>query len=283
MSASSTSDFAQIQIDTITIGDRSREVDMVWVNALAAMFKTGEMLNPVTIWRDAEDRIQLIAGAHRIAAQKLNGETHIAAKWSQATSMAEAKILEITENIGRRELNALDRAQHLSDLKDAHEELYPEARRGGDKQTAGAREKLNEIISFSSDAAETLGISERSIQMAVAMWAGLTDATKVTASGTWLADHQAGLMQLAKQTPTVQAKALALIFPPNGGQPKAANVPDALYILENGRVLSSVEKRFSGLNRTFGALADEELDAVLTVHEERIMAWVKRRLDGERS
>jgi ParB family chromosome partitioning protein len=283
MSASSTSDFAQIQIDTITIGGRSREVDMVWVNALAAMFKTGEMLNPVTIWRDTEDRIHLIAGAHRIAAQKLNGETYIAAKWSQATSMAEAKILEITENIGRRELNALDRAQHLSDLKDAYEELHPEAKRGGDKQSAEAREKLTEIISFSSDAAETLGLSDRAIRMSVAMWVGLTEATKVAASGTWLADHQAGLMQLAKQTPTVQAKAIALIFPPNGGQPKAANVPDALYILENGRVLSSVEKRFSGLNRTFGALADEELDAVLTVHEERIMAWVQRRLDGERS
>lgn len=283
MNTSATPEFAIIQIDTITIGNRSRDVDMVWVLALAAMFKTGEMLNPVTIWRDAEGRIHLIAGAHRIAAQKHNGETFIAAKWSQATSMAEAKILEITENIGRRELSALDRAQHLSDLKGAYEELNPEAKRGGDVKSQDAQENQKEIISFRSEAAKTLGMSERAINMAVAMWTGLTDATKVTASGTWLADHQAGLMQLAKQTPTIQAKALALIWPPNGGQPKAANVPDALYILENGRVLNSVEKKFSGLNRVFGALADEELDAVLAVHEERIMAWVERRLGGDKS
>jgi ParB family chromosome partitioning protein len=283
MNTSPTTEFVMIQIDTITIGDRSRNVDAVWVSALAAMFKTGEMLNPVTIWRDAKGRIHLIAGAHRIAAQKHNGETFIAAKWSKATSMAEAKILEITENIGRRELNALDRAQHLSELKDAYEELHPEAKRGGDVKSLEAREKQNGIIPFSSDVAETIGLSSSAITKAVAMWAGLTDATKVTASGTWLADHQAGLMLLAKQTPTIQAKALALIFPPHGGQPKAANVPDAIYIMENGRVLNSVEKKFSSLNRSFGALADEELDAVLTVHEERIMAWVERRLGGDKS
>jgi ParB family chromosome partitioning protein len=275
-------DFAMISIDTILIEDRSRDVSPVWVDALAAMFRDSEMLHPIILWESSEGP-RLVAGAHRIAAQQQNGKTHIAAKWSQAKSLAEAKVLEITENIGRRELSALDRAQHLFDLKEAYEALRPEAKAGGDNgnQHTGGKSRQNEIISFCQDTADKIGLSDRAIQLAVAMWKGLSTASKSTAKSTWLADHQAGLMQLAKQTTTVQAKALALIWPPNGKQAKATNVADALFILENGRAFTSVEKRFSGLNRTIGSLADEELDAVLTVHEERIMAWVERRIGGD--
>jgi len=70
-----------------------------------------------------------------------NGETHIAVKWSQATTLADAKILEISENIGRRELSALDRAQHLFDLKEAYEVLHPETKKGwGSRQSAHRRQ-----------------------------------------------------------------------------------------------------------------------------------------------
>lgn len=273
-------DIVLIDIDSIIIEDRSRDVDPDWAAALAVIFKTGEMLHPVSLWA-SERGPRLVAGAHRIAAHLINGEAQIAARWSKAATFAEAKILEITENIARRELSALDRAHHLSDLKDAYEEAHPEAKRGGDKQTAEAREKLTEIISFSSDAADKVGLSDRAIRMSVAMWKGLTDTTKLMARGTWLADHQAGLMQLSKVSPSIQAKAIALMFPIRG-EPEACNVADALYILENGRVLNAVEKRFSGLNKTLKSLADEELDAVLAANEERIMQWVERRIGGQK-
>lgn len=273
-------DFEMIEIDSILIEDRSRDVDPIWVDALATMFREGEMLNPVTLWRSAEGP-RLVAGAHRIAAQQQNGQTHIAVKWSQATSLAQAKVLEITENIGRRELSAMDRAQHLFDLKEAYEALHPETRAG----VAGAKAKhgdANEIISFADDTAETIGLSPRAIQLAVAMWKGLSAASKATVKGTWLADHQAGLMALSKQTAGVQKKILGMIFPPQNKPAQATNVADALYIIENGRLLNSVEKRFAGINKTIGSLRDEELDAVLVANEERIMAWVERRLGGSK-
>ena len=269
-----------VDIDTILIEHRSRDTDQAWVEALAAMIRETGMLHPVVLWRSDEGP-RLVAGAHRIAAQKLNGETQIAATWSNATSLAQAKVLEITENIGRRELSALDRAQHLFDLKEAYEALHPEVKAG----VAGAKARhgdATEIISFADDAAETLGLSQRSIQLAVALWKGLSPTSKSTIKGTWLADHQAGLMQLSKQTAGVQKKALALIFPPKARQPQATSVADALYILENGRLLNSVEKRFLGLNKTIQNLADEELDAVLASNEERIMAWVQRRIGGDK-
>jgi hypothetical protein len=55
-------------------------------------------------------------------------------------------------------MNALDRAQHLSDLKDAYEEWYPEAKRGGDVKSKETRKNLNGIIPLSSDVAGTIGI-----------------------------------------------------------------------------------------------------------------------------
>jgi len=272
-------DIVMIDIDSIIIEDRSRDVDPDWAAALAVIFKNGEMLHPVSLWQ-SERGPRLVAGAHRIAAHVINGETQIAARWSKAATFAEAKILEITENIARRELSALDRAHHLSDLKDAYEEAHPETKAG----VAGALAKhgsANGIIPFVSDAAEKVGLSESAITKAVAMWKGLTDTTKLMARGTWLADHQAGLMQLSKVSPTIQGKAIALMFPMRG-EPEASNVADALFILENGRVLNAVEKRFSGLNKTLKSLADEELDAVLAANEERIMQWVERRIGGDK-
>lgn len=272
--------FEMVEIESILIEDRSREADPVWVDALATMFREGELLNPVTLWK-SEEGPRLVAGLHRVEAFKQNGETHIPVKWSGATSFAEAKVLEITENIGRRELSAMDRAQHLFDLKEAYEALHPETKAG----VAGAKAKhgdANEIISFAADTAETIGLSPRAIQLAVAMWKGLSSASKATVKGTWLADHQAGLMALSKQTPAVQKKVLGMIFPPKNKPAQATNVADALYIIENGRLLNSVEKRFAGLNKAIGGLADEELDAVLVANEERIMAWVERRIGGSK-
>jgi len=127
-----------------------------------------------------------------------------------------------------------------------------------------------------------IGMSDSAVTKAVALWKGLSKASKSTAKGTWLADHQAGLMALAKEDAKTQAKALALILPPEGKQPKATNVADALYTLENGRVLNSVEKRFAGINKTLKSLGDKELDAVLIANEERIMEWVERRIGGSK-
>ncbi|MCH2165985.1 MAG: hypothetical protein MK098_15270, partial [Marinovum sp.] len=139
----------------------------------------------------------------------------------------------------------------------------------------------SEIFSFSQDAAEKVGVSPRAIQLAVALWKGLSASSKAKIRGTWLAAHQSGLTALAKEKAATQAKVLAMIFPPEGKQPKATSVADALFILENGRLYTSVERRFANINKTISDLRDEELDAVLLAHEERIMEWVKRRMDGE--
>lgn len=267
-----------IEISSILIEGRSRDVDEGWAQALAAMFKADEMLHPITIFQ-GEDGPRLVAGAHRIAAHVINGETHISANWSNAETVADAKVLEIMENIGRHELTALDRAQHLFDLKHAYEAKYPETKNGA-QGGRGAQTNENGIVPFSKDTVEKTGLSDSSITKAVAMWNGLSDVSISIIKGTWLADHQAGLMVLAKEEHKVQSKVLEMIFPTDGKPARALNVPDALFILEGNRAMTSIEKKFLGIKRTLKALKDEEFDAVMVSHEERIMAWVERRIGG---
>lgn len=269
-----------IEISTIIIEGRSRDVDEGWAQALAAMFKTSEMLNPITIWQ-GEDGPRLVAGAHRIAAHVINSETHIAARWSKAETLADAKVLEIMENIGRHELTALDRAQHLFDLKQAYEAKHPETKNGAQGGVGGKRNET-EIISFSLDTAEKVGLSDRAIRMAVALWTGLSPASISIIKGTWLADHQAGLMALAKEDHKVQAKVLKMMFPTDGKPVLAMNVPDAL-ILATGKTLETThQKQFAAADRVFNSFSDEDFAALLLSHEARIMAWVESRIGGDK-
>lgn len=275
---STTHTIEMIEISSILIEGRSRDVDEGWAQALATMFSAGEMLNPITIWQ-GEDGPRLVAGAHRIAAHVINGETHIAAIWSKAQTLADAKVLKIMENIGRHELTALDRAQHLFDLKHAYEAKYPETKNGA-QGGRGAQTNENGIVPFSKDTAEKTGLSDSSITKAVAMWNGLSDVSISIIKGTWLADHQAGLLVLAKEEHKQQAKALEMIFPTDGKPARALNVPDALILAAGKRLETTHQKQFAAADRVFSSFNDEDSAVLLLSHEARIMAWVESRIGG---
>ena len=54
-------------------------------------------------------------------------------------------------------------------------------------------------------------------------------------------------------------------------------MPDALYILEHGRLLDSRESRFDRVLKVTRALKPKELEMVFEAHEKEIIAWVKAR------
>ncbi|WP_234894760.1 ParB N-terminal domain-containing protein [Agrobacterium vitis] len=286
--------------------DRARGLDEAWAEALAGMIAERGLINPITV-RIVEGRKRLVTGLHRHAAFVRLERGAIPARISEAATDDEARLEEVMENLGRNELKVLDRCHHLYELKQVYERLHPETKAG----TAGAMAKhgaANEIFAFAADTAEKIGLSRRSIEIAVKIWKDLTVASRQRCAGTWLADHQAGLKQLAEQTPAQQAKVLDLLL---ANPPRATNVPDALTILENGRVLTHVEKKVAAVNKTleklpapvaekvaathidarlaelqksiatlskfFGGLKDDELDQVVEDHEERIIASLKRR------
>lgn len=295
--------FQYIRLSDIDIPeDRARDLDNDWAQALASMIAAQGLINPITV-RMVDGRLRLVAGFHRYTAFTLLEWETIPARISDAATDDDARLEEVMENLGRNELKALDRCHHLFELKQVYERLHPEAKNGANGGVGGKRNE-NEIFAFSLDVAEKIGLSRRSIELAVKIWKDLAAISRQRCAGTWLAGHQAGLKLLSEQSHIDQTKALDLLF---SNPPKATNVPDALAIIANGDVKTATEKKVETvkntlkalpeavvasvvderlaamresidvLNKVLGKLEDDELDKVVEQNETRIVASLQRR------
>ncbi len=198
-----------VSLDLIDVGERLRNVDDDWVAFLAdSMAERGQM-QPIEVRAASNGRFTLTAGAHRLSAARLNGWAEIEAKVVNATDL-EAEIREIDENLFRRDLNALDRASHLARRQEIYLELYPETTRG--KTGANIRWMRATELSFASEVAKKLGVSQRDIQRSMARYAKIAPDVREKIVGTWISDHGVTLDALVKLGPSDQRKAITLML-----------------------------------------------------------------------
>jgi ParB family transcriptional regulator, chromosome partitioning protein len=170
------SEYLELPLASIEVGaGRARNLDPAWIEGLAGSIQEQGLLQPIVV-RKIGVGYRLVAGHHRLEAYRHLGYGQIAAvlldvEADDADSEDAARLAEIMENLGRYELIALDRCQHLFELKQIWERMYPETRAGvaGGKARQGS---ANEIFSFATATAEKIGLSQRSIQIAVKIWAG---------------------------------------------------------------------------------------------------------------
>lgn len=218
-----------IPISGIDTAFRLRPVDDGYVALLAENIReTGRLRQPVEVRTAKAGGYRLIAGAHRLAAcLRLEWPT-IPAFVFEATD-DEARLAEIDENLVRHELNPLDRATFLFERKTIYERLNPDAKAGvaGGKARQGS---ANEIVSFARDTAERVGLTDRTIQLAVKIATGLAPDVKAAVAGTEIARTQAELLALAKLGPSEQRSVLGMLL---GDEPKAKSVREALAALTN--------------------------------------------------
>lgn len=256
--------------------DRVRSVSADRVDVLSFDIAANGLLHPIGLVAEDDDRFTLLFGAHRLRAVEKAGEREIDARVvdRRLVTPQQLRVWEIMENLNHEGLTALERAESLAALKVLHEELYPEAKHGGDRKskTAKKRKNQNEIFSFSSEAAERTGLSRRAIEIAVAMVASLDAGVKARVRRTWLEDHQAGLRQLSAQQPEMQHKICDLLF---AAPPEAANVADALVLATGKRLKTPAEKLLEGVLDKFARLTDRDRRAILDAHEDEIRAYAK--------
>tara|TARA_R110002072_G_scaffold302699_1_gene487408 strand:+ start:2226 stop:3014 length:789 start_codon:yes stop_codon:yes gene_type:complete len=160
----SKSEFKTLLTSEIDCADRLRELDQNYVEAIAQNITDHGLQNPVLV-NQTKDGFKLIAGGHRIAAIKHLERTAIDCRIYKNLSDADALLMEIDENLIRNELNPIDRAINLNARKEIYEELYPEAKQGGDRKSKSKDQ--NEMLSFSDATAEKIGINKRTIERAV--------------------------------------------------------------------------------------------------------------------
>lgn len=195
-----------IPLDRIEVGERLRAVDGDYVALIAESLAERGLDTPIIVTgAGADGRHTLIAGGHRVAAARLAGWTDIPAKVVEADEL-QAKLIEIDENLIRRELSALDRAVFLAERKRIYEALHPETAHGKARKSKGS-EKTTSLSSFagtfSKATAQKLGVDERTIQRAVARAAIPADVRAMIA-GLPIADSGAELDKLAALKPDLQ-------------------------------------------------------------------------------
>ncbi len=122
----------------------------------------------------------------------------------------DSQLAEIDENLMRNELKVLERSEQLERRKRLYEVKHPETKHGASGGRGNAKTKENETrklrVSFSKDTAVKTNQHEatirRDVQIANKIPKGVRDAIRSTPA----ADHQDGLLKLARLPKETQVK-----------------------------------------------------------------------------
>jgi ParB family chromosome partitioning protein len=154
------------------------------------------LINPITVTPDC----LLIAGLHRLEACRSLGWTEIPIRVLEMGEVEE-RLVELDENLARRELTVLERGEFLVQRKAYYEALHPETRRG----TAGGLAKalkaaggtVGGVPSFADAVARSTRYSRRTVQSEVAIIHAMPSDVREKLRGTVIEDRKSDLMRLA--------------------------------------------------------------------------------------
>lgn len=189
-----------VNIDEIIVKNRKRSLQDI--SELKESIRELGLLNPITINSD----MTLIAGHHRLQACKgLNCHT-ISAIIIDANEI-KAELMEIDENIIRRDLTALERAEQLKRRKEIYEKLYPHSNESRNQYTA-KRNNFAEQKTFTEDTAQKTGKSQRAIQQDIQIANNISEEVKEEIKRIGLDNKKTALLQIAK-APVEEQKEIA--------------------------------------------------------------------------
>lgn len=148
-------EITRMKVGDITIGER-RRTEMGDIAGLAASIQEYGLLHPIIV----DDDGVLIAGGRRLAAmQKLGFEDVPVRRW-QTLGDDDRRIIELEENLQRKDLTAYERSRNLTELAEAAAKVLPQS----SKTTHGGRPPKNDVPL--ADVAEHVGVPRATIQKA---------------------------------------------------------------------------------------------------------------------
>lgn len=153
----------QLPIDSIKVKEGRRPVDQNKVRELAESMKQVGLMNSVTVNTDLE----LIAGAHRLAAAQLLGWEEIECRMMDADALT-YELAEIDENLMRNELHYLDQGAAYKRRDELLDEMGARPKAGDNQYTAG-RVEITPPIKTTEELAAELGVSKSTFKQAKQM------------------------------------------------------------------------------------------------------------------
>lgn len=215
-----------ILISSVNVNDRSR-LPLVeeTVSVLVESMREIGLLNPITV-QSVAYRVMLVAGRNRLEAARRLGWKEIdcvelPAHEDVADGATLADMAEIAENLHRRVLTEIDRAElqsrwvELRSTAQSRQVAANETKRSdgrGHRPQGGVRK-----------AARDLGVPERSVRRSLKI-AALAPEAKAAAQAAGLADNQAALLEAAK-APTAAAQVAAVERRAATGKRSVAKAP----------------------------------------------------------
>ncbi|MDQ2084552.1 ParB N-terminal domain-containing protein [Xanthobacteraceae bacterium Astr-EGSB] len=270
-----------IEITKIDVGQRLRARRQDWVDTFAEQITGGEELPPIEVVERADGRFALITGEHRMAAHLKAGRTEIVADVKDPAAFADdaaCRLREIKENLCRAGLTELDRAVAIATWKAIYEAANPVRKRGGDHRSDQSAESALWFSSkFSTVSARTLGISERSVHLAVEIANGIADDVRAAIATHPVADHQAELLALAHQSASRQAKIVKLLLDPESG---VHSVADAIAAIDKTPAPGK-SAPWEKLADRFAKLKETQQHAFFEAHHDAIELWLAKRGKGK--
>lgn len=236
-------------VASIDATGRLRPVDEAHAQLIAASMNESGLIQPVVVRTDSTGNgLKLVVGGHRLRGAAILGWDEIPAILIEATD-DEARQIEIDENLARKELTVLERAEFLAERKRVYETLHPEAAHGKAKRPKTEKGKVANLATFarfSKDAAKSTGLGERTIQRAVELAGRLSPEAVALIRGTKVADNQAQLQALAELEPQHQVPVAGLIAANAAGNVAKARVvagfvPEGGAVREADRPLARIE------------------------------------------
>jgi len=256
---------ADVALSDIYDGNRLREIETAWAEAMAASMERGARLPPVVLRRpDPREGIAqlyaLVAGGHRLAAHRLLGRSTIRAEISSYDAL-QARLAEVQENLVRHDLNALDRALFIAEHKRVWELLHPEAGRGGDRRSKKATKVQGLHFGprrFTDEMAEKCGLGTRTIKYALALSEALAPEAIRLLRGSGTARNAAELQRL-------------------GAEPRERQIQFAKLLADGAVETVAKAKTAAGLAPTGEGDPQEELFRRIVANWERLDAKGRKR------
>jgi len=203
--------FKTIPLSSIHIGERARPVDEDHALAIAASMAERGLINPITVrstpaTNKGKTPYTLVAGGHRHRGAELNQWSEIDALVVEADA-AEAQLIELSENLFRNELSALDRGLFVVKFREIFEEKHGKIQRGGDQKSKdhdgpsifAPGKQLSERVQ------ERLGIGLTTYKRATQIGLKLHPALRQAVRGTEAENDQKLLLKLASMPDSEQA------------------------------------------------------------------------------
>ena len=263
----------EIEVSIVKVSDRLRQIDDAWVDVLAQSISENGLQQPIQVM-EIDGAPVLIAGAHRLAAVKrlqlVKILAHVVAAETDNPQL-EARLLEIDENLFRRELRGLDRMRSLAERKELYLQVYPDKKQG----TAGAKAKhgsASAIFAFAESTAEKIGLGKRTVFSDIATFKALSTDSTERLTGSKYAETATDIRLIAALKHEDQAKVLDFVLPAGGW-----DLLPAINYVTGKKTESNTDKFYRSAVGSLNRLTPTRRDDVFEVYQDEIIAFVKKR------